>query len=42
VGTLPGADIDCDKYLVLANIFTRLKKIIKLTKEKPKRDVKYL
>jgi hypothetical protein len=38
VQTLPGANIDPDHNLLLANICTRLKKIIRFRKGKPRWD----
>jgi hypothetical protein len=39
VQTLPGADIDCDHNLLVAKICTRLKKIIRFQKRKPRWDL---
>jgi hypothetical protein len=40
--TLPGADIDSDHNLLVDKICTRLKKIIRFQKRKPKWDLKKL
>jgi hypothetical protein len=42
VQTLPGADIDCDHNLLVATICTRLKKIVRLHKWKPRWDLEKL
>jgi hypothetical protein len=42
VQTLPGADIDSDQNLLVAKICTRLKKIIRFHKRKPKWDLEKL
>jgi hypothetical protein len=42
VQTLPGADIDSDHNLLVAKICTRLKKIIRFHKRKPRWDVEKL
>ena len=36
VQTLPGADIDFDHSLLVAKIYTRLKKVVKIQKGKPR------
>ena len=40
--TLPGADIDCDRNLLVAKFRTRLKKIIRFQKSKPRWDLEKL
>ena len=40
--TLPGSDVDSDHNLLVANIFTRLKKIIRFQKRKPQWDLEKL
>jgi hypothetical protein len=42
VQTLPGADIDSDHNLLVATICTRLKKIIRFHKRKPRWDLEKL
>jgi hypothetical protein len=42
VQTLPGADIDSDDNLLVAKICTRLKKIIRFQKRKPRWDLEKL
>jgi hypothetical protein len=42
VQTLPGADIDSDHNSLVATICTRLKKIIRLHKRKPRWDLEKL
>jgi hypothetical protein len=42
VQTLPGADIDSDHNLLVATICTRLKKIIRFQKRKPRWDLEKL
>ncbi|PNF21361.1 hypothetical protein B7P43_G17038 [Cryptotermes secundus] len=42
VKTLPGADIDSDHNLLVAKIRTRLKKIIRLQKRRPRWDLEKL
>ena len=42
VQTLPGADIDSDHNLLVATICTRLKKIIRFHKLKPRWDLEKL
>jgi exonuclease III len=42
VQTLPGADIDSDHKLLVARVSTRLKKIIRFQKQKPKWDLEKL
>ena len=42
VQTLPGADIDCDQNLLVAKFRTRLKKIIRFQKSKPRWDLEKL
>jgi hypothetical protein len=42
VQTLPGADIDCDHNLLVATICTRLKKIMRFQKRKPRWDLEKL
>jgi len=42
VQTLPGADIDFDHNLLVAKICTRLKKIVKIQKGKPRWDLETL
>jgi hypothetical protein len=39
VQTLPGADIDSDHNLLVAQICTRLKKIIRFQKRRPQWDL---
>jgi hypothetical protein len=39
---MPGADIDSDQNLLVAKICTRLKKIVKIQKGKPKLDLEKL
>ena len=40
--TLPGADIDCDRNLLVAKVRTRLKKIIRFQKSRPRWDLEQL
>jgi hypothetical protein len=42
VQTLPGADIDSDHNLLVATICTRLKKIIRFHRRKPRWDLEKL
>ena len=42
VQTLPGADIDSDHNLLVAKVRTRLKKIIRFQKSKPRWDLEKL
>jgi hypothetical protein len=42
VQTLPGADIDSDHNLLVAKICTRLKKITRFQKRRPKWDLEKL
>ena len=42
VQTLPGADIDSDHNLLVAKVHTRLKKIIRFQKSKPRWDLEKL
>ena len=42
VQTLPGADIDSDRDLLVAKIHTRLKKIIRFQKSRPRWDLEKL
>jgi hypothetical protein len=42
VQTLPGADIDSDHNLLVAKICTRLKKIMRFHKQKPRWDLEKL
>ena len=42
VQTLPGADIDSDHSLLVAKFRTRMKKIIRFQKSRPKRDLEKL
>jgi hypothetical protein len=42
VQTLPGADIDSDHNLLVAKICTRLKKIIRFQKRRPRWDLEKL
>ena len=39
VQTLPGADIDSDHNLLVAKVHTRLKKIIRFQKSRPRLDL---
>jgi len=42
VQTLPGADIDSDHDLLVAKVLTRLKKIVKFQKSRPRWDLEKL
>jgi hypothetical protein len=42
VHTLPGADIDSDHNLLVAKIYTRLKKIIQFQKRRPRWELQKL
>ena len=42
VQTLPGADIDSDHNLLVAKVCTRLKKIIRFQKSRPRWDLEKL
>ena len=42
VQTLPGADIDCDHNLLVAKVRTKLKKIIRFQKNRPRCDLEKL
>ena len=42
VQTLPGADIDSDHNLLVAKVRTRLKKIIRFQKSRPRWDLEKL
>jgi flagellar biosynthesis component FlhA len=42
VQTLPGADIDSDQNLLVAKVRTRLKKIIRFRKRRPRWDLEKL